>query len=360
MALDLLVFAIGLVAVLAGAELVVRGAGHAAARARIAPVVVGLTVVAFGTSAPELAISLRAALSEEAANIALGNIVGSNIANVLLVLGVSAALAPLIVAQRLIRSHVPIMIAASLGTALLALDGHLGTADGLLLLAGLGLYLAFIALRDRESAEEIPAPGKASVPQIGGLLLLGLALLVGGANFLIDAAAAIAGALGISDLVIGLTVVAVGTSLPELATSAVAVLRGEREMAVGNVVGSNIFNLLAVLGCAALLTPAGVSVAPAALYFDLPVMIAVALACLPVFFTGYTIARWEGIVFLAYYAAYIAYLFLAATEHAALAPFSGVMLGFVIPLTLLTVAIGVARQVHAHHRPGGGRAGGPE
>ena len=161
-----------------------------------------------------------------------------------------------------------------------------------------------------------------------------------------DSAVAIARALNISDAVIGLTIVATGTSFPELATSVVAAMRGERDIAVGNVVGSSMFNLLGILGVAALVTPGGLAVAPALVNFDIPVMIAVAFACLPIFATGHRIARWEGAVFLIYYVVYVAYLVLAATQHDALQSFSASMLGFVLPLPGVTLLV-----VWAQHRP---------
>jgi cation:H+ antiporter len=166
----------------------------------------------------------------------------------------------------------------------------------------------------------------------------------------VDAAVALARALGLSELVIGLTIVAAGTSLPEVVTSIVAALRGQRDIAVGNVVGSCIFNVLAVLGITAAVAPGGVAVAPAALSFDIPVMIAVAVACLPIFFTGHLIARWEGGLFLFYYAAYTAYVILKATEHDALPAFSGVMAAFVLPLTAVTLLV---LAVRARRRPPG-------
>jgi cation:H+ antiporter len=172
--------------------------------------------------------------------------------------------------------------------------------------------------------------------------------LVLGARWLVNAAVATATALGVSELVIGLTIVAGGTSLPEVATSVLASIRGERDIAVGNVVGSNLFNLLAVLGLGSLIAPQGIAVAPGALTFDMPVMIAVAVGTLPVFFTGYVIARWEGAVFLAYYLAYTAYLVLDATEHAALPAFGAAMAWFALPLTALTLTVVVLRA----RRPG--------
>ncbi len=184
------------------------------------------------------------------------------------------------------------------------------------------------------------------------LVAAGLGMLVLGADWLVEAAIAFARAFGVSELVIGLTIVAAGTSLPEVATSILAAVRGERDIAVGNVVGSNIFNLLGVLGVSALVAPTGLAMAPAVLSFDLPVMTAVAVACLPVFFTGNRIDRWEGLVFLAYYVAYTVYLVLQATEHDALATFSLAMGTVVMPLTVVTLALFVYR----HWRAGRGEA----
>jgi cation:H+ antiporter len=184
-----------------------------------------------------------------------------------------------------------------------------------------------------------------------GLVIAGLAALVLGSNWLVDGAVIIAKALGVSDLVIGLTIVAAGTSMPEVATSVMAAIRGERDIAVGNVVGSNIYNILAILGAASVVAPEGIPVAPAALRFDIPVMIAVAVACLPIFFTGHLIARWEGWLFLGYYAAYTLYLILGATQHDALPVFSQIMMLFVAPLTVVTLLILAARAHRAQrHR----------
>jgi cation:H+ antiporter len=323
-----------------------------AVAAGISPLVVGLTVVAFGTSSPELAVSVGASLTG-AADVAVGNVVGSNIANVLLILGLSAALAPLVVARRLIRLDVPLMVGVSVAVFALAADGRLGRLDGLLLAAGLAVYLVLTVRHSRRSEARLALDDGAGVPGAGGppgpwwrdalAVAVGLALLLLGARWLVAGAVAAAVTLGLSELVIGLTIVAIGTSLPEIATSALATLRGERDIAVGNVVGSNLFNLLGVLGVAATVAPGGVSVAPAALAFDLPVMLATAVACLPVFFTGQAISRWEGWVFLGYYAAYLGYLLLAAAEHDALPFYSGALTLFVLPITVLTLAILVFR-----------------
>lgn len=349
--MDLVLLAVGLVLLTAGAESLVRGASGIAARLGIPPLIVGLTVVAFGTSAPELAVSVAAAWSGQG-DIALGNVVGSNIFNVLFILGISALIAPLAIGSQLIRVDVPLMIGASLLTLLFAFDGRIGRLDGAILFGGLLFYIGFqIRQGLRERRSERNGGGEESAPALSGpwwldplLVLGGLGVLVLGSRLLVASAVAIAQALGVSELVIGLTIVAAGTSLPEVATSVIASLRGERDIAVGNVVGSNVFNLLGVLGLAGLVSPLGVGVADQALRFDLPVMLAVALACLPIFFTGREIARWEGGLFLAYYIAYTVYVVMAAVHHAALGAYSVAMLWFILPLTAVTLLVLFARD----------------
>ncbi len=340
----------GLVLLVAGAEALVRGASRLASALGISPLVIGLTVVAYGTSAPEMAVSTVSAFKGQA-DLAFGNVVGSNIFNVLFILGASALVVPLVVAQQLVRLDVPLMIGVSMLAAALALDGSIGRVDGALLFAGALAYSVFQIVQSRretnalvmaEYDEAFAAPPRPAALQhvVNGVLVLaGLGLLVLGSRFLVTAAVSIAEGLGVSEFVIGLTIVAAGTSLPEVATSLIAAFRGERDIAVGNVVGSNIFNILAVLGLAGLLAPAGIPVADSALRFDLPVMLAVAFACLPIFFSGHVISRWEGAVFLGYYAAYTAYLVLDASGHDALPTFGAVMGWFVIPITVLTLGV---------------------
>jgi cation:H+ antiporter len=342
-------FVAGLAALVVGAELLVRGAGKLAVSLGISPLVVGLTVVAFGTSSPELAVSVQSAW-EGRTDLAVGNVVGSNIFNVLFILGLAAVLAPLVVSRQIIRQEVPIMVGASLLLLVLAGDGAIGRLEAGAMFVLLAAYMAFLVVQSRR--EQAGAARAEVEAEIGAgsawdrhwavqvaLVAAGLALLVAGSDWLVTAAIAFARALGVSELVIGLTIVAAGTSTPEVAASVMATLRGEREIAVGNVIGSNTFNILGVLGLSGLVAPQALRVAPSLVTFDLPVMMAVALACLPVFFTGNTIARWEGFVFLAYYAAYAAYLVLAAREHDALGVFSGTMMLFVLPITALTLAV---------------------
>jgi len=354
--MTLLLFVVGIGLLAGGAELLVRGATRLSLGLGISPLVVGLTVVAFGTSAPEMAVTVRGALDGgEGAAIALGNVLGSNIFNVLFILGAAAAIAPLVVHQQIVRLDVPLLIGASLLVGALGLDGSFGRIDGALLFAGVVSYTFFLIRQSRregaavreeyeaELADAAPAGRPASRLASVALVALGLALLVVGARWLVAGAVVIAGQLGLSDLVIGLTIVAAGTSLPEVATSLLAAMRGQRDIAVGNVIGSNLFNLLAVLGLAALVAPEGIPVSPAAESFDVPVMIGVAIACLPIFFVEHRIARWEGVLFLAYYVAYVSFLVLDATGHDALPEFRAAMLGFVLPLTAITVLVRAAR-----------------
>jgi cation:H+ antiporter len=344
-----LLLAAGFVALVGGGELLVRGGSGLARSFGLSPLVVGLTVVAFATSAPEFAVTLDATLSGTP-GIAVGNVVGSNVANVLLVLGVAALILPVSVRTSLVRADVPIVIALSGLLLLLSLDGQVSRGDGLLLVALLITYVVSSVVVGRRQAREDAASAKAAGdeeaepaprrPLRDGLLVLaGVALLVVGARWLVRGATTVAEAFGVSDLVIGLTVVAIGTSLPELATSVIAAIKGEREMALGNVLGSNVFNIGAVMGLAAAVAPDGVPVDPSAIRFDMPVMVAVSVALLPVVFTGFSIARWEGGVFLAYYLAYVGFLLLAANEHAALDGYRTVMSWFVLPLTALTLVL---------------------
>ncbi len=348
-------FLAGLVLLVVGAELLVRGASRLALGFGVSPLVVGLTVVAFGTSAPEVAVSVGSVL-EGRTDIAIGNVVGSNIFNVLFILGVSALIAPLIVNVQLIRQEVPIMIAASALLFSLALDGVVGMFDGALFVGLLIAYTAFLIVQSRSEPKAVQDAFAHSVDasrstwdarlptqllMIGG----GLACLVLGADLFVDAAVTLATTLGVSDIVIGLTIVAAGTSLPEVATSVMAAIRGERDIAVGNVVGSNTFNILGCLGLSALAAgDSGLVVAPSLMRFDIWVMIAVAVACLPMFITGRQIARWEGAVFVLYYAAYAGYLILAAQQHDVLDAFSVVMASFVLPLTIVTLVVGFVRR----------------
>ncbi len=344
--MEIALFAAGLLLLVAGAEILVRGASRLAASMGMAPLIVGLTVVAFGTSAPEFTVSIKAAWSDQA-SIAVGNVIGSNIFNVLFILGLSALIVPLTVAHQLVRIDVPLMMAASVLVLILSLDHRFSRTDGMVLFFGLIAYLTFLIWQGRKDPagnEQVQEPTGDWRRNIA-LVLGGLFLLVVGSQWLVTGAVYFARQMGVSELVIGLTIVAAGTSMPELVTSVIAALRGERDIAVGNVIGSNIFNLLGVLGVTSMVAPAGIGISPAVTTFDIPIMIAVAFACLPIFFTGGVINRPEGALLLGYYLAYTLYLFLSAGHHDAQAGFSAVMLYFALPLTFFTIYLLAAREL---------------
>lgn len=352
-------FILGLVFMIVGAELLVRGASSLAMMLGVTPLVVGLTVVAFGTSAPEFAVSFKAALADQA-SISVGNVVGSNIFNVLFILGISAIFVPLIVAPQLIRLDLPLVISVSVLTLLLGWDGRFGRIDGAIFFGGLIAYTARSIYASRQESL-VPAEASTVVNESEGveknkslttrliinlgLILGGLTLLVLGANWLVDTAVTFARWLQVSELVIGLTIVAAGTSLPEVVTSVVASLKGERDIAVGNVVGSNLFNILGVLGLSAIVAPSGLEVSHQVLHFDIPVMIAVAVVAFPIFFTGGVIARWEGVVLLALYVAYTAYLVLDATKSQYLSAFSQALLYGILPLMAIVLILLCVKQI---------------
>ncbi len=346
----------GLVLLVVGAELLVRGASKLAALLGMSPLVIGLTIVAYGTSSPEMAVSVQSSLIGQA-NITLGNVIGSNIFNVLFILGVSAIAAPLVVAQQLIRLDVPIMIGVSGLMLLFSLDGKISRSDGIILFIGGVIYTLFLIYQSRQEQNQAIQEEYAKYGEINQthtwqkwvinliFIAAGLVLLVLGSRFLVDSSITIARAIGVSELVIGLTIVAAGTSLPELATSLIASIRGERDIAVGNVVGSNIFNILAVLGLSAAVSPDGITVLQAALRFDIPVMLSVSIACLPIFFTGNLITRWEGFVFTAYYCIYTLYLLLSSAQHSSLPAFSTVLMFFILPITIITLVVITLREL---------------
>jgi cation:H+ antiporter len=368
-AVTLILFVVGLGLLILGAEALVRGASKLAAAAGISPLVIGLTIVAFGTSSPEMAVSVSSALQGQA-DVAVGNVVGSNIFNVLFILGIAALIAPLVVSKQLIRLDVPLMVIVSIVAMVFGTDGSISRIEGIVLFAGIITYTIFLIQQSRrenhiKSAakaaaakpddfdQEYSDKPKSSLDYLKNIafIIIGLGLLVQGSRWLVDGAIAIARTLGVDDVVIGLTIVAAGTSLPEVAASVIASIKGERDIAVGNVVGSNIFNILSVMGLSAIVAPNGLPVAPSIENFDMPIMIAVAFACVPIFFTGWTIARWEGAVFLGYYMAYTMYLVFNATQHAALPAFSNVMIYFVAPITLLTLVITTARALQQQGLP---------
>lgn len=351
----------GLVLLVIGAEVLVRGAARIANAFKISPLIIGLTIVAFGTSAPEMAVSTQAAWNNQG-DLAIGNVVGSNILNILLILGLAALVTPLVVARQLIRLDIPLMIAASVLAWLLALDGNYGKLDGIILLSAILLYTGYLvasSVRKYRLDAANPEPGEAdeylagdsSLLKNSALIIGGLIMLVLGSRFLVSGAVSLAQLWQLSELVIGLTVLAVGTSLPELATSMIAAFRGERDIAVGNIVGSNLFNLLPVFGFAALVSPQPINIDQQALVFDYPIMLGVALICLPLFFAGYCVHRWKGALLLAYYCIYTTYLILHSNGSGLASSLGEAMLYFIIPFTVAVICFVALRSWQQGDKP---------
>jgi cation:H+ antiporter len=309
MMLNIFMSIIGLILLTAGAEGLVRGSASLALRVRIAPLIIGLTIVAFGTSAPELVVSLVASLKNQG-DIAVGNVVGSNIFNIGIILGFTALICPVKASLQIIKQDGPIMIAVSILTIIIITKGIISRLMGIILLTTLVAYTGYTVLMakrgapseiERQFHEGVPARTKSLLQDlmfIGG----GLLFLVVGSRLLVESASAIARLVGISEAVIGLTIIAAGTSMPELTTSIVAAIRSQPDIAVGNVVGSNIFNILGILGVASIVKPLTAS---GITDFDLWVMVAFAIALLPLLYTKLKLQRWEGVLLLSGYIAYL-------------------------------------------------------
>lgn len=301
--MDYVYLVAGLIGLFFGGEALVRGSVGIARRLAIPPLLIGLTVVGFGTSTPELLVSVDAAW-RGVPDIALGNIIGSNIANILLIVGLTALVWPITVTGATLRRDTLVMVAAALALVPVFALGYMGRLSGVVLVAGLVGYLiwAYRTPGDATAEDEnLPAPSLALVSTLW--VIGGLVVLMVGARFLVDGAVSIARGFGISEAFIGLTIVAVGTSLPELATSLIAAFRRQSEIAIGNIVGSNIFNVLGILGVTAMIAP--IPVAGRFLRFDLPVMIAVSLLLTALLLTRPKIGRWMGLALLAAYLAYV-------------------------------------------------------
>ena len=303
-------------------------------------------------------------------DVAVGNVVGSNIANILLILAIAAIVAPLAVAARIVRADVPLMIGTAALLWLYAADGELSRVEGLILVGGLAVYLLLLWWESRREPAAVEAEfeaglaGRARSPagvvRDVAFVAVGLVALVAGGRLIVDGAVGVATGLGLPEVVIGLTVVAIGTSLPELATAVIAGLRGEPDLAVGNVVGSCIFNVLAVVGLTATVAPDVIPVPPTVTSFDLPVMVAVTVIALPIVLTGFVVRRWEGALLLAYYVAYLVYIVMGATGRPTEA-LSEVMLTFVIPATALGLGLAAWVELRGVSPPAKAeRAAGPE
>ncbi|MGN8276326.1 calcium/sodium antiporter [Pseudomonas sp. SMV71] len=341
----------GLLLLIAGAELLVRTAVGLAARLQVRPLIIGLSVVALGSSAPQMAVSLQATLAHNA-DIAVGSVIGSSIFNILVTLGLSALIIPLRVSRQLVRLDIPLMIGASLLVFVLAWNEELTRLDGVLLLMALAVYLGLLLRQSRHSARPhaVDVEGaRASWLKSLSMIVLGLAMLIFAGHLLLGAAVEVATDLGLSERIIGLTVVAVSTSLPELATSLIAALRGQRDIAVGNVIGSNLFNLLGVLGVTALAAPTPLSVSPNALDFDLPVMLGVAVLCLPVFYSGYRVTRAEGLLLLGLYLAYGLHVVSFTTGMPLAGRLEHLMLFYVLPTLLAFLLFSSLRAWRRQH-----------
>lgn len=308
MAVQVSMLVVGLIVLAAGAEALIRGAVRVARALGVSPFIVGFTVIGFGTSAPELVVSLSAALGGSS-EIALGNVVGSNIANVGVVLGLAAVVAPLAAQMRLLKVEVPLVIGASLLLWALSWDGRVDRTDGVILLigfAGLAVYMFRSARSEPPEVKEeigLAAYEKMRVWVAVLLVVVGLCGLVGGAHLMVTAAVNLARAVGVSEWLIGLTVVAIGTSLPEMAAAVAGAVRGEADIVLGNVAGSNLFNLLLILGATATIQP--MAVPPSALTVELPVMTGFAVLMMLVVANGLRVRRWEGALLLAAYAGFV-------------------------------------------------------
>ncbi|MBU0595949.1 calcium/sodium antiporter [Candidatus Bipolaricaulota bacterium] len=361
-AFDGLMLASGLTLCLVAAGIFVRGASRLAARLGISPLIIGLTVVAFGTSVPELAVSVRSAMSGNS-GIALGNLVGSNIFNVWGILGIVALGAPLLIQARLVRVHVPILIGVSALTLGLVADSLLGVFDSLVLLVVFGAFMAYLRWETTRhlgpSAAALPKTAKTrSTHSRGGIWIditfvsAGLAGLILGAHWAVRESAHLATALGVRGMLVGLTVVAVGTSLPELVTSLVAAIQGERDIAVGNVIGSNIFNITLILGITSLVGGGRTLVEPSMLHFAMPVMVASAALCLPIFLTGRIIARWEGGLFLLAYSAFLAHEILDAAGDPIPLRLYATILRIAVAGVCILLALSLVREILKPRRRG--------
>lgn len=312
------IFILGLLTIILGAEMILRGSSYVATILGVKPMIIGLTIVSLGTSAPELAVGLTA-VSEGKSDLAVGNIAGTNMLNLLFILGLSAAIKPLKLQTLSIRLDVPVMMAAAIVLFIMSLDGTLTRTEGILLLLG-GIAYVFALIhfsrkaspgQKKEYAEEFgknTIKGKISVGRIilySLILLGGIALAIIGAEWLVDGAVDIAESMGVSDAIIGLTIVAIGTSAPELVTTIIATIKDDRDVAVGNLIGSSISNIVIILGIICIVATNGVTVSSAILWLDLPLAAAVAIVCYPVFKTDKTVSRKEGIAFVSAYMVYM-------------------------------------------------------
>lgn len=336
----------GLFCLVIGGEFLVNGSSKVAASLGISPLVIGLTIVAFGTSSPELVVSVQAGLSGHG-DMAIANVLGSNIFNILFILGSCALLAPLIVSSQLVRMDVPVMIVSSFILFFMARDGQISGPEGFILMALVVGYTFFLIVTSRRESKAVDEEFSEAYPEkkLRGFELMknlffiagGIGLLILGGDLLVKSSVIIATSLGVSEAVIGLTIVAAGTSLPEVATSLIATVRGQRDIAIGNIVGSNIFNVLFIIGASSVVSPRNLNVNAELLAFDFPVMIAACVACLPIFLAGFRITRLDGAVFFLSYIFYLTFLVLRSTEHHFYSDFRNAMIYFILPALGLSI-----------------------
>ena len=356
---DYILFAVGLALLLGSAELLVRNASKLASRIGKSSLFIGLTVTAFGTSAPELAVGISGQLSQNS-DVGLGNIVGSNIFNILFVLGLAAVIRPIVVRRPLVWRDVPILLIVTVLFLLFALNGTVGSVESAVLVSVLAIYLYYLSKQSNErpgisikSSPGTATEGASSRLSVSLFLIAAsIAIMVIGAHLVITGAVRIAGGLGVSELVSGLTIVAIGTSLPEIMTTIAAVRNNEHELAIGNVMGSCFFNIVAVPAVMSLIGTAGLSISSDALTVDIPVMILAVVACLPIFFSGHRISRSEGVLFLVYCSAYFTLLYTRSASDSFTSQYLteiGILASIAVSFTFVTIAVR-AMQYHKHQK----------
>lgn len=321
-------FVAGVIALVFGAEVMVRGSANMATRLGIRPIVVGLTVVSIGTSMPELAVGVVSA-AEGSGALAVGTIAGTNVVNLMLILGLSALVRPLAIEMRTLHLELPVMAAAAVLFWALAANGELSRLDGVALAVGAIVYTVVVVRASRRESHQVAAefalaysedtipdskpPDDRHIARSVGMTLGGIVIVLVGAEWLVDAAVAMARGFRVSDALIGLTIVAIGTSAPEIVTTVVSTLRGERDIGVGNLLGSTIYNILLVLGVTCLVPAHGLALPPALVQVDIPVMVAATLVCIPIFIHGRKVHRVEGGTMVTAYLVYLMFLLAAQT-----------------------------------------------
>lgn len=334
----------GLALLILGGEILIKSSTNLASRLGMKPIVIGLTIIAMGTSAPEIIINLSS-ISEGHSSLALGNILGSNIFNILFILGISALITPLIINQKLIKIDIPILIILTITVWIFSLDLNLSFNEGIILFILLILFIIFsIKFSKKESPEVIKEyENEFSTPRKSLLLTIiyfcmGLTLLLLGSHYLVNGSVSLARSWGISELIIGITILACGSGTPEVVISVMAARKKEYDIAIGNIIGSCIFNILFVLGTSIIIFP-NQPIPPEALNFDIPIMILTSIICLPICLSDQKVSRIEGLLLLLYFVSYISFIILNSSGHDAIEPFGKIVGLFFIPITMITLFI---------------------